>query len=175
MGTFRLCRGTDLAVILSGDGVRRSFCEHRSVPISPKRLIAAALAGILIACLAAAFLQLLPRFELGGSIEGVQWVQAAGAMFWALPVTLCGITGAGAGYAIATLTTRSRMLTAAFAGTGAVLGVAAFVAVGTPWYEVANGIAAESFGLAAAAFFVCAGLYRVASIRRSAPTRPPVR
>jgi hypothetical protein len=102
----------------------------------------------------------------------VQWVQALGAMFWALPVTLCGLTGAGAGYAIATLATRSRMLTAASAGTGAVLGAAAFVAVGTPWYEVADGIALESYGLAIAAFSVCAGLYLVVSTRGSAATRP---
>lgn len=92
----------------------------------------------------------------------------------ALPVTLCGLTGAGACYAIATLLTKHRMLTAASAGAGAVLGVAAFIAVGTPWYEVANGIAPESFGLAAAAFVVCAGLSGVASIRGSAATRPPV-
>lgn len=164
----------DEGVILWDDSLRRSFCDHRKVPISTTHLVLAALVGITIACLAAAFLQVLHRIELGGSIEGVQWVQAAGAMFWALPVTLCGLTGAGAGYAIATIFRSTRMLTAAFAGTGAVLGVAAFVAVGTPWYEVANGIALESFGLAVAAFFVCSGLYGVASIRRSTPTRPPV-
>lgn len=142
------------------------------MPISTTRLVLATLAGILIGCLAAAFLQLLPRLEVGGSIEGVQWVQALGAMFWALPVTLCGLTGAGGGYAIATVVRASRMLTAAFAGMGAVIGVAAFVAVGTPWYEVANGIALESFGLAAAAFVVCAALYLLVSIRGSAASRP---
>jgi hypothetical protein len=140
--------------------------------ISTPRLIAAALAVILISCAAAAFLQVLPRLRLGGTIEGVQWVQAAGAMFWAMPVTVCGLTGAGAMYGIATVLHTHRMLTAAFVGTGAAIGVGAFVGIGTPWYEVANGIAPESFGLAAAAFGVCAGLYLLVSRRGSAAARP---
>ena len=39
---------------------------------------------------------------------------------------------------------RSRMLTAAFVGTGAVAGAAAFVAIGTPWYQHLDGISVES-------------------------------
>lgn len=140
--------------------------QHRKVPISKPRLVLATLSGILIACLAAAFLQLLPRLQLGGAIEGVQWVQALGVTFLALPVTFCGLVGAGSGYAIALVMKSNRMLTAALTGAGAVVGVAAFVAVGTPWYEVANGIAPESVGLAGAAFVVSSGLYLLVSIRR---------
>jgi len=136
------------------------------VPISRPRLIAAALAGILIACLSAAFLQLLPRLRLGGAIEGVQWVQALGATFWVLPVTFCALAGAGGLYAMATVFgLRSRMLTAAFVGAGAVAGAGAFVAVGTPWYELVDGVAGESVGLGVATFAVNGSLYLIASRR----------
>jgi hypothetical protein len=134
--------------------------------LSRRRIVLATLAGILIACLAAAGLQLLPRLRLGGAIEGVQWVQAAGSMFWAMPITLVALVGAAAAYESAVvLGVRSRMLGAASVGTGAVVGAGAFVAVGTPWYELVDGIAVESMLLGAFAFVAAAAIYLVASAR----------
>lgn len=134
------------------------------MPISRRRLAAAAIVAIPIACLAAAFLTVLPRIRLGGTIEGVQWVQALGSTVFALPITFCALVGAGGLLWIAIiLGIRSRMLTAAFVGTGAVAGAAAFVAVGTPWYELVDGISIESILLGVTAFGIAASLYLVAS------------
>jgi hypothetical protein len=134
--------------------------------LSRARLAAAASSVLVVACLSAAFLSLLPRLRLGGAIEGVQWVQAAGSMFWALPLTFVVLVGAGSGYAIARVRELGRWGTAVTVGVGAVAGAAAFVAVGTPWYEAADGIAPSSLGLAVATFVVAASGYLVAGVRR---------
>ncbi len=126
---------------------------------------------MVIACLAAAFLMLLPRIRLGGPIEGVQWVQALGSTVFALPVTFCALAGAGGLLSIAiVLGIRSRMLTAGFVGTGAVVGAAAFVAMGTPWYQLVDGVSVESVILGVAAFAITSMLYLVAS--REAAAHP---
>jgi hypothetical protein len=133
---------------------------------SRHRLAAATLVAVAIACLSAAFLTLLPRIRLGGPIEGVQWVQALGSTFFALPVTFCALVGAGGLLAMASvLGIRSRMLTAAFVGSGAVAGAGAFVAIGTPWYQHVDGVSVESLLLGLAAFLIAASLYLVASRR----------
>ena len=143
------------------------------MPLTRTRLAAATIASIALGCLIAAGVQLAPRIRLGGAIEGVQWVQAAGSMFWALPVITFALIGAGAGYAIAvTFLPRLRMLWAATVGTGAVLGAAAFVAVGTPVYELADGVAPESLLLAVTAFVVVSCTYLMVSIRGGAATQP---
>lgn len=134
------------------------------MPISRCRLIAAALVAVAFACLSAAFLTVLPRIRLGGTIEGVQWVQALGSTVFALPITLCALVGAGGLLWIAfILGIRHRMLTAVFVGTGAVAGAASFVAVGTPWYELVDGISIESVLLGMTAFGVAVLLYLVVS------------
>lgn len=136
------------------------------MPISRRRLAAAALVAILIACLAAAFLTVLPRIRLGGTIEGVQWVQALGSTVFALPVTFCALAGAGGLLAIAGFVgIRNRMLTGAFVGTGAVVGAGAFVAIGTPWYELVDGVSIQSVLLGLVAFVVSASLYLIVARR----------
>lgn len=128
-----------------------------------RRLVATVLGVVLVACLAAAALDMLPRLRNGVPIEGLHWVQAAGSMFWALPVTLFALSGAAGLALLATYLSLGRIPTAAFAGSGAVIGAGAFVAVGTPWYEAVDGVGPTSIALGAAAFAVCAVAYAVAT------------
>jgi hypothetical protein len=142
------------------------------VPLSRPSLILAAAIALAMACLSAAGLQLLPRIRLGGTIEGVQWVQAAGSMFWALPLAAFAIVGAGGMYVLAVALSCGRMLTACLVGAGAVVGAGSFVDVGTPWYELADGVGFESVLLGVAAFGVAGVSYLVVSTRAGGAARP---
>jgi hypothetical protein len=142
------------------------------VPLSRPRLVLGAVIALAVACLSAAVLQLLPRVRLGGVIEGVQWVQAAGSMFWALPLAVFVIVGAGGMYVLAVELQGGRMLTAGLVGAGAVIGAGGFVGVGTPWYELADGVSGESLRLGVAAFVAMASIHLLVSTRAIGATRP---
>lgn len=138
------------------------------MPIPPRRLILTGLALILTAGALAAALDMWPRVRDGVGIEGLHWVQAAGSMFWAMPLTACAIVGAWCGYAVQRVAmVRRRIAGAGFVGAGAVSGAAAFVAMGTPWYEAIDGIALQSWGLAGVVFGIAAAAFLVALRGRS--------